>query len=477
MAPKRLNGYGVALLLAVLAAGTAPVAAEAGGVQEPLQPDNLAADCRAIDPTTPDPAKISGDVPIAERQAIEATARARYLRGDLGGALDALNQLAEPRVRCLNVDGLVRTDRRVIIDYLGTRSGEVFTAEALARAGRRLEDLSFVSSPSLRFDPAPDGTSTITPIARERSMLPKGLGWGDVLLRAVFQQDLRVRLVSPSGHGEVWTPSVRPSPNRPRARLRFTAPAPGRLPGLLNAEALAERQSYAYPSMGEEYRETRYRLGGGFSDWVTSWLRWEAGVAFDQIASVSRVAVEGRLNARALDDRLALIATAGYWLGAGDGSSFGTREFVATARSTAVEEEPVVTTLVGVADASDLSPLAVWPAASPTQSRGATLRAHPLRTEGIITGEAFGRRLFFSTTEYQHPLHTRWGTVALALFVDAAQAWRRVDGSTSPFHVDVGTGVRLKAFGSSAIRTDIGYGLRDGRVRVSAGYDQAWGTR
>ena len=85
MASKRLNGYGVALLLAVLAAGTAPVAAEAGGVQEPLQPDSLAADCRVIDPTTPDPAKISGDVPIAERQAIEATARARYLRGDLGG--------------------------------------------------------------------------------------------------------------------------------------------------------------------------------------------------------------------------------------------------------------------------------------------------------------------------------------------------------------------------------------------------------
>ena len=83
--------------------------------------------------------------------------------------------------------------------------------------------------------------------------------------------------------------------------------------------------------------------------------------------------------------------------------------------------------------------------------------------------------MVFSTTEYQHPLHTRWGTAALALFVDAAQAWRRVDGTTSPLHVDVGTGVRLKAFGSSAIRADIGYGLRDGRVRVSAGYDRALG--
>ena len=245
----------------------------------------------------------------------------------------------------------------------------------------------------------------------------------------------------------------------------------------MNAEALAERQSYAYPSLGSEYRETRYRIGGGLSDWVTSWLRWDAVVAFDRIASVSRMAVEGRLNARALDDRLAFIATAGYWLGSGDGRSFGTREFVATARSTAVEDKPVVTTLVGIADASDMSPLAVWPAASPTQSRGATLRAHPLRSDGIITGEVFGRRMVFSTTEYQHPVHTRWGTAALVLFVDAAQAWRRVDGTASPLHVDVGTGVRLKAFGSSAIRGDIGYGLRDGRVRVSAGYDRVWGTR
>ena len=104
------------LLLAILAAaGAAPVTAEGApaAVQAPLQPDSAAADCRAIDPAGLDPAKISGDASAADRMAIEATARARYLRGDLGGALDALNQLDKPRVRCLNVDGLVRTDRRV----------------------------------------------------------------------------------------------------------------------------------------------------------------------------------------------------------------------------------------------------------------------------------------------------------------------------------------------------------------------------
>ena len=234
--------------------------------------------------------------------AIEATARARYLRGDLGGALDALNQLDEPRVRCLNVDGLLRTDRRVVIDYLGTRAGEVFTAEALARLTRRLADLSFVSATRLRFDPAPDGTTTITPIAMERSLLPKAL---DGAMSCSVPRFSRIcacgssipRAAAMCGHRRCG------QPNRPRARLRFTAPAPGWLPGLLNAEALAERQSYAYPSLGSDRRETRYRIGGALSDWVTSWLRWEGGTAFDRIDSGSRMALEGSLNARALGDR------------------------------------------------------------------------------------------------------------------------------------------------------------------------------
>ncbi|MGH7353122.1 MAG: hypothetical protein ACRELS_00905 [Candidatus Rokuibacteriota bacterium] len=127
--------------------------------------------------------------------------------------------------------------------------------------------------------------------------------------------------------------------------------------------------------------------------------------------------------------------------------------------------------------ASDVAPLAVWPAASTAEGRGAFLRAHPLRTDSIITGEAFGRTLVFSTAEYEHPFNTRLGTVALVGFVDGVRASRRLDASASPFHVDVGTGVRLNALGAGAIRIEVGYGLRDGRVRASAGYVTAWGTR
>jgi hypothetical protein len=467
---------GNAALVAVLMASATP-AAWAQTAQPPRQAV-LAADCRTAEASPLDPLKSSGDVARTDRATLEATARARYLSGDLAGALEAWNQLAEPRIRCLNVDGLVRTDRRIVIDYLDRQEGEILTAEALARIDRRLDELTFASRTGVRFDPAPDGSSTVTPIVQERSMLPKGMGgWGEVAVRAAFRQELRVRLVSPTGHGEVWTPALRLQRNRPRARLQYSMPAPGVLPGLLSAVASAERQAYDYSTLGGEYLETRYRAGAALADWMTSWLRWEGGAAYDQIAGVPRLAFEGSLNARALGDRLGLIGSAGYWMSGRGDQPFALRELMATARSTSIRDVAVLTAQVGVTDVSESAPLALWPAASSSQARGARLRAHPLRTAGVITGEVFGRRMFFASTEYEHPFHTPVGTIGVAAFVDAAQAWRRLDGSASVFHVDVGTGLRMTAFGSSSIRADIGYGLRDQRVRLSVGYQQPWGRR
>ena len=437
-----------------------------------------AADCHDLETTPQDAAKTGGDASPAERAAIDAQARAQYLRGDVKGALDTWNRLAEPRVRCVDVDGVVRTRRHAVIEYLGTESGEVFTAEALARIDRRLNELSFASGTRIHFDPAPDGTTTITPIVEERSRIPDDrYAWGGVAVRAAFTQDIRVPIVSPAGHGEVWTPSYRWSPNRPRAMLRLDVPAPGRLPGMVTAEAMVERQTYRFAELGGEFRQSRYRLGGALSDWVTSWLRWEGGAAFDRIGPIPRLALEGSLYARAFGDRLAVIASAGHWFGSTAARRFGTRELVATLRSTATPDVPVFTTLVGIARASDAAPLAAWPAASSAEGRGAFLRAHPLRSDSVVTGEVFGRTLLFSTTEYQYPFRTRFGTMAVAGFVDAARASRRLNPNASPYHVDIGTGVRVRTRGTGAIRVDVGYGLRDGQFRLSAGYLVPWGTR
>ena len=139
---------------------------------------------------------------------------------------------------------------------------------------------------------------------------------------------------------------------------------------------------------------------------------------------------------------------------------------------------PVLTTQLGVARASDSSPLAVWPGSSSGEGRNSLLRAHPLRRDSIITGEVFGRNLIFTTTEFEYPFHTRVGQVGVAGFIDAARASRRlVPTSSSPFHVDVGTGVRFNASSTGKVRLDVGYGLRDGHVRLSAGYAVPWGRR
>ena len=441
-------------------------------------PGPPAADCRVLEAAGQDAAKKTVDASRDDRAKVDAEARARYLRGDVEGALDTWNELAEPTVRCVSVDGLVRTRHAVVIDYLGTREGELLTAEALARLARRLDELSAASQTSARFDPGPDGSTMITAVAEERGLVPAGFyGWGQVALRAAFTQEIRVPIVSPAGHGEVWTPSYRWSANRPRAMLRFDAPAPGRLPGMISAVAMAERQTYRFTELGGEFRQSQFRLGGALSDWVTSWLRWQGGAAFDRIGTIPRLALEGSLNARAFGDRFALIASAGHWFGSRGERPFGTRELVATLRSTATQDVPVFTTLVGVARATDAAPLAAWPAASTAEGRGAFLRAHPLRSDSVVTGEVFGRTLVFSTTEYEHPFHTRFGTVAVAGFVDAGRASRRLNPNASLFHIDVGTGVRLKRAGTGAIRIDVGYGLRDGRVRLSAGYVVPWGTR
>ena len=439
--------------------------------------DSPAVDCRVLEATGQDAARKTVDVSRDDRAKVDAEARARYVRGDVEGALDTWNELAEPTVRCITVDGLVRTRDAVVIDYLGTRHGELLTAEALARLARRLDELSAASQTSARFDPGPDGSTTITAVAEERGLVPAGFyGWGQVALRAAFTQEIRVPIVSPAGHGDVWTPSYRWSANRPRAMLRFDAPAPGRLPGMISAVAMAERQTYRFTELGGEFRQSQFRLGGALSDWVTNWLRWEGGAAFDRIGAIPRLAIEGSLNVRTFGDRLAVIASAGHWLGARGARPFGTRELVATVRSTATADVPVFTTLVGIARATDTAPLAVWPAASSAEGRGAFLRAHPLRSDSVVTGEVFGRTLVFSSTEYQHPFHTRFGTVALAGFVDAGRASRRLNPNASLFHVDVGTGLRLSRAGSAALRLDVGYGLRDGRVRLSAGYVVAVGN-
>ncbi len=455
------------------------VSAQAHGIDAPASSVTTgpAVDCRA---EKTEAERVRSEAPVATREdGRQVLARERFITGDVHGALDIWNDVGQPRVQCINVDGLVRTRRSVVIDHLDMTSGELLTSEKLERMERRLDELPITSRSRVRYDPMSSGSATVTAIVAERNVVPRGLNaLGAVGARAIFLQEIRVDVAGPTGRGEVWSPAYRVSRNRPRVMLRLQAPAPGKLPGILRLQTFLERQTYQYETLGDGvFSERRQRVGAALSDWVTSWLRWEGGAAFDRIAEVPYVAVEGSVNARALGDRLAVILTAGRWAATDRGAPFSNGELVATVRSTARQDVPVFTTLIGVASATDSASLAIWPGASSGEGRGAFLRAHPLRRSSVITGDVFGRQLVFTTSEYEHPISTRVGRVGIAGFIDAARASRRLDPGTSTFHVDVGGGVRYNASSAGKVRLDVGYGVRDGRVRISAGYVLPWGMR
>ena len=462
-------------VLVLVMVGSAQASAAQGAAPR-LSP---AIDCRIAEVGAAQFARPTIEIPAGDGNIWEVLGRERFMAGDVKGALDAWNQIGQPRVRCVNVDGVVRTRRSAVIRYADIAAGDLFTAETFARLERRLDELPIASRSRVRYDPIDSGSAIVTPIVAERKLIPQGpQDWAVVGVHAAFVQEIRVNVSGPTGRGEVWSPSYRWSGNRPRAMLRLDAPAPGRLPGIVRFQTFLESQTYRYPALGDTvFRQPRQRVGAALSDWGTSWLRWEGGAAFDRIDTSPYLALEGSLNARALGDRFAVILTAGRWSGSGERASFTNGELVATVRSTTKQDVPLLTTLVGVARAADTAPLAIWPGAGSGEGRNALLRAHPLRRDSIITGEAFGRELVFTTTEYEYPFHTRVGTVGVVGFIDAVRASRRLDPASSPVHVDVGTGVRFGASGTGKVRLDIGYGVRDGRVRLSAGYVVPWGRR
>jgi hypothetical protein len=471
-------------------AQAASVKAQTDSVETPVVAGGPAPDCRTL-PLAASQSAGAERGSLRGRGTWAGAARERYLAGDVKGALEAWNVTGTPRLHCVNVDGLVRTRRASVIDYLEMSAGDLLTAGTLGRLERRLGELPVGSRSQLRFDPTADGSTTLTPIVIERSLLPEGLyGWGTVGIRSLFVQEVRVPITSAADNGEVWTPSYRWARNRPRAMLRFEAPAPGRLPGIVHVQTFVEQQAYQYSSLGTDvFRQSRLRVGTTLSDWATGWLRWEGGAAYDRIGDTSYVAIEGSLNARTAGDRVAVIVSGARWAGgspaiggtgvwADGGASFSSGEIVATARSTAKPDLPVVTTLVGVAFAGDAAPLVLWPAASSGEGQAAVLRAHPLRHQGIIDGEVFGRTIAFMTTEYVHPVHTKAGLVGIAGFVDAARVSRRLASAQGvPLQVDVGAGVRFNASSAGRIRLDVAVGVRDGSLGVSAGYMVPWGTR
>ena len=393
----------------------------------------------------------------------------------------AAAQTPPPRVVSVDVIGAERTRRATVADLVGLAPGDLLTAEARARAERRLRQWPGVSRADLRYVLDEDRQAEVRAIVHEKPMFPNDMmDWGGIGARVILKEEVKVSLAGLAGLGDVTTLAWRWEAHRPRVIAEFALPAPGPLPGVLAVDTLFEDESYALTTTDPALAlvtEPRRRAGASLSDWATPWLRWHAGGAADRIAGRNHVAIDGGLDIRLMEDLVAPGVSVGRWQPAGPGRAF-TLTDVSVAWRADRETFPAYAGLLGVTVASAPAPFAVWPSAGTGGSgRGALLRAHPLHEHGIVTSENFARRLMYFTVEHTRPLPgAPFGNAAFAVFVDAGRAWAGLPGQPRRVNVDVGTGVRFGS-GSGAVRFDVAFGLRDQQWGISAGWVDAWPWR
>lgn len=416
-------------------------------------------------------------------------ATSRYLMGDMIGALTAWNRAGDPRVDAIVVHGAARTGQAVIVRAAALQPRQVLTPQLFQRAVRRLRDLPVASNARITFEPLDGGMANVDVFLSERDVAPRGwLPLSMLGARALIQDAVHVDVAGPLGSGELASVAWRWSPGRPRLALSLAVPSPHWLPGVVSVEGSWERQSYRASATSSLTRETRRRAGLRLADWSTGWLRWEVGAALDRLHEYDElddprfgardyVAVEGTADVRFAEDRVALVTSAGWWTSVSGGIRFGTSGLQAAWRSTERSARPLWSATTSLQMASRVAPAALWPGAGTGQGRDGLLRAHPLLSDGVMTGQVFGREVARGSLEYARPvMQTPAGPISIAGFVDAARAWHRPHGLPgSSVFVDAGTGVRLQAPGSnSVIRIDIAHGLRGGGATLSAGWGAAW---
>ncbi len=413
-----------------------------------------------------------------DRHAWQILATSRYLNGDFAGALEAWNRVGEPRTNVVEVNGASRTPHTVVLSVVELTPRDVLTADAYRRANRRLDELPVASEATLTYEPIQDGQAKVAATIDERTLVPDGwMDWAAWGVETLFMREIKMNVPGHLGAGENLQGRYRWAANRPRVRLDFSVPAPGVVPGLATIDFLWERQSYrALTPEADAFREERRRAGGYLSDWIAGWLRWQAGAAIDHIGGRRHVAVSAQTQTEFLDDRVNVTAAVEHWM-PDIGDAFTSRSIGAAWRWTPDRARPNWIARVGFGTVSASAPLAVWHGAGSSSSRGGFLRAHSSTDRGIVTGDVLGRRVLFGTIEHQRPVwSSSYGVAALALFVDTARAWERREPEPSPWHTDVGAGVRFgEADATGLIRVDLAVGLRDRRVKLSAGYTTAWG--
>src|SRR5262249_4348275 len=139
---------------------------------------------------------------LAEAQGAEADAYATdvlgsslFMQNDEIGALDAWNRIDRPHVDRVRIDGITRSRYQTIAAALGLESGDRLTADAFARARRRLGELPDRSSARLSLRPQADGFALVDVVVAERNAIPRdAAGWAGGGVAAAVDRQVDVAL-------------------------------------------------------------------------------------------------------------------------------------------------------------------------------------------------------------------------------------------------------------------------------------------
>lgn len=389
----------------------------------------------------------------------------RFVQDDPAGALAAWNQVGEPKLDLVRVNGLERTRQRNVERLIGAGAGSVLTPALLQRSDRRLRELPAADSAGVGFVPAAGGVGELRATIVERPLLPRD-PWSYAMIgvAAAARREIDLATGTLTGEGERFQVDWRFWPGRPRIGVAVDAPAPWG--GIWKASAFSERERFTTPELAPVERT------GGFvqwSNWVTALTRVSLDVGVEDWDSIGKLG-RSRVGLRFLSPRARLDLQGGAELWGGS-AAFSRADVTLAALSSTARQGRVYVARAGAAVGSAGLPPLLWFSGDTGHARQTLLRAHPLVDDGRLRSEQLGRRLLNASVEVQ-----QWWSVGLvnvggAMFVDTARTGDRLESSARG-DVDAGIGLRIALPGTPAtVRVDVATGLLHGGARWSFVYE------
>jgi hypothetical protein len=458
--------------------------------------DALLGEVRAQCPNAAGPLRELSGVRFAQRRWSDAAALARdalrrdphdayaldvlgsslFMQDDGVGALRAWNQIGKPRVNRVRIEGLHHTRYQTVAEVMAIQPNMLLTAEIFDRARRRVSELPDHATTRLAVRPEADGFATVDVVVVELAAVPHGVvEWAGAAARTAANRETSISVPGVRGEGDVWSASWRWWNNRPGVSVGFAAPRVRGLPGVWRFEGAWESNTYG-GAQASRTVESRTHGGLTVSDWLTGSVRYAVTTGLDSWTGGRKAAsIGGTLEHVAFNDRLSLSIDATQWAPMTGGSAFRSVGARAIARSSADTRGWVTRGTIGLERVSNAAPFVLWPGAGEGQVRAPLLRAHPLLSDGVVdlTGSsAFGRTLTFGSAEVQRWLERpSLVRVGVAGFADVARALRQAAAGSTPVHVDLGAGLRIRIPGTPGVlRADIAHGLRDGANALTFGW-------